>query len=561
MRAFSAKLSDAWVLDIHEIAMTCRFSQFKPPGEFFMGVDRVAEDPALETLAEIWSPLIGSLSVTALVLGLIVTRPRPVVAGLRAGDDCTAIPRGWLGYVSHAMIAVALLGLNVAAVVYRPPLDSSGPEFARHLFGKNGVYLIKGEGDFESLSPNRDLVFTWSREAGSAQPGPEYPRGAIPNADILKGLGIKIATIVVGDDGSVLGYGGRAGEVTSNPIVLRLPTRSRLEMWWPLLASSAITVVACAVLWQRGRRGRHAAGITMGTGPAVAKNARPWLEWAIIAATLAVLNCGAVIEARNARLRAQASRVRLVERQYQWLPSRWDDSWGIGFSMGKLDTGLTLMRLVRLPMRPSPLAIWSPVIAGLSITLLTILVLAGPHLQAGATNMPLDHATKRAPRLWPRRAMAAAAVIGLNGAAAFYGPFPEPGYEEPCPLLFEDPSVVPDMDGARLIRGGERRLMIKPADGGSERPATAADYPPPLYQDDARTRVKDTIVYRSDGSVVAYAGNPGLWDRLISRPRVIKPPTRSLLDVWWPVIASVSISFAAIGVLWRQDRCRREPPF
>jgi hypothetical protein len=43
---------------------------------------------------------------------------------------------------------------------------------------------------------------------------------------------------VLGTDGSILGYGGRPGDVTSTPIVLRRPLRSLLGMWWPLIASS-----------------------------------------------------------------------------------------------------------------------------------------------------------------------------------------------------------------------------------------------------------------------------------------------------------------------------------
>ena len=63
-------------------------------------------------------------------------------------------------------------------------------------------------------------------------------------------MGIKVTTIEVKDDGSVLGYGGRAGEVTSNPVVLRPPLRWSLEMWWPLIASTSITAVVAVVLWR-----------------------------------------------------------------------------------------------------------------------------------------------------------------------------------------------------------------------------------------------------------------------------------------------------------------------
>ena len=457
------------------------------------------------------------------------------------------------------MIAIALVGLNVAAVLYRPPLDASGPQVARRWLKEGGLYLIKGDGDFDNLSQNHDLVFTWCREAGLAKPGPESPPVRISEAILLRGMGIKVATIMVGDDGSVLGYGGRAGEMTSKPVVLRPPSRSRLEMWWPLVASIAITAVVAVVLWRRARRGRPAAEPPMARGSTTGMSAAPLREWTIIGAALAALNVAGAIEVRGAHFRERASRVRLVERSSEWFPSQWDDRWGIGFPMGQLDTGKSLARLVRLPMRTSPVAIWAPVIASVSITLLTLVVLTGPRRRPGVIDSA-HPAERRTPTRLLRRATTAAALIGLNGAAAVHGPFPEPGYEEPCPKLFDDPAAIPDIQGDRLIRNRDGRLMKRPADGGAERPVTAADYPPPLHEYDARTRVNDTIVYNSDGSVVDYAGNPGWLERLISRPRVIKPPTRSLLEVWWPVIGGVSISLVAIGILWRQGRSRYLEP-
>jgi hypothetical protein len=252
-----------------------------------------------------------------------------------------------------------------------------------------------------------------------------------------------------------------------------------------------------------------------------------------------------------------------VERVGAWCTSQWGDDWGIGFSMGTLDTGEALVRLVRLPMWTSPLAIWSPVIASISITLLTLVLLAGrtgPRPRPGAVDHSADFSARLTPSQLLRWAMAAVALIGLNVAAAVYGPFPEPGCEQPCPKIFDDPTMAPDMPGDRLIRDQNGRLVKRPADGGAERPATAADYPPPLHEYDARTRVLDTIVYSSDGSVAAYAGNPGLFERLISRPCIIKPPTRSFLEVWWPTIGSASASLLVIGVLWCQARWRRPEP-
>lgn len=119
--------------------------------------------------------------------------------------------------------------------------------------------------------------------------------------------------------------------------------------------------------------------------------------------------------------------------------------------------------------------------------------------------------------------------------------------------------MVPDQRDGLLSRDRANRVVKGLPNGGSERYATAADFPLPLHGYDGYThrggaRVKDTVVYRSDGSVVAYAGNPGFLERQMTRPHVIRPPTRSFLEVWWAVIGSVSISLVIIGILWRMSR-------
>jgi hypothetical protein len=96
--------------------------------------------------------------------------------------------------------------------------------------------------------------------------------------------------------------------------------------------------------------------------------------------------------------------------------------------------------------------------------------------------------------------------------------------------------------------------MTTPTDGSAPRPATTADYPLPLHQYDAKARVLDTVEYRSDGSVVLYQGNPGLFARLMGRPLVIKPATRSFVEVWGWTIAGAVISAGFVGMLWRQSR-------
>jgi hypothetical protein len=224
MRDFSVGFSGPRIQDINRDSITCRFCDLKPPVAIFKGVDLVVLDPPLETLPQTWSPVIASASITLLGLALSLAKPLPLRerAGSRVDQTPTLGPWGGRQVASVALIAIALVGLNFAAAVYRPPLDASGPELARRFFDRSGVYLIKADGDFEYLRRNSDLVFTRSREAGLVDPKP----GKTSTAGISQGRGIKVTTIVVKDDGSVIGYGGRSGEVTSDPIVLRPPLRS-----------------------------------------------------------------------------------------------------------------------------------------------------------------------------------------------------------------------------------------------------------------------------------------------------------------------------------------------
>ena len=550
--------------DFPRYALTCRFSHFIPPGAAFKQVERVVQDPLPETIPQIWSPVIASASVTLLVLGLSLWRPLLLRGGVKSHVEDAPSTRslGWWQVTRWATIAMALVGLNFAAVVHRPPWEPSGSELARHYF-RGGVYLINEDGSFEHLRQSGALAFTRSRDAVPDEP----MLVSSPAAGPLE----KVTTIVVKDDGSVLGYGGRPGEVTSNPIVLRRPLRSPLELWWPLIASTSITALAAIVLWHHDRRNQ-----SKGPEIRVWRDSMRWVRacslvaWAIIGTALACLNSAGALATWNAQLREPESRVKIVERR-AWGPTAFlDENWGdVRFAFGPLATGEQLFRIMSLPRRPTLLQIWSPVLASASVTVLLFMVLPArlvPRHHRGPPSAAGDLAARRSPLRPARWATTAAALIGLNIAGAVYGPFPEPGQEQPCPGIFKEPSIVPDEQGGLLFQDRVRGLVKRPANGEGERLATASDYPLPLHLDDGPTnptqgggaRVKDTIVYKSDGSVVAYDGNPGLIERLVSRPRVIQPPTRSFLEVWWPVIASVSITILVLGILW--CRARRNRP-
>ncbi len=551
-------------------ALTCRLDEHQPPGAVFQEVDRVVQDPLPETLPQIWSPVIASASVTLLVLGLAMSSRSPLrgSAKSRVAEAPAEGPCGWWQVTGWLTIAIALIGLNFAAAVHRPPWDPSSAELALDYLKSwraSGVFLIKADGRFEYLGRHNDLIFTRSRDA--VPPEPDYfsfSAACRSELDV-----IKVTTIVDKDDGSVLAYGGQLGEVTSNPIVLRHPLRSSLEMWWALIASTSITVLVAVVLWRRAWRNRaNGSDDQMSRNSTRWTSARPLLEWAVVGTALVALNMAGAIATWSAQLRVSVSRVKLVERRF-WVPSlRDEETWDIRFGFGSLATGEELIRVMSLPRRPTLLQIGAPIIASASITLLVFLVLLGRPASRRRRDAPQDSGgleAQRSPLRLVRWATIAAALISLNVAGAVYGPFPEPGEEQPCPAVFMDPAMVPDEQGGLLFRDRANRVVKRSANGGGERPATAADYPLPLHGYDGYThrggaRVKDTVEYRSDGSVVAYEGNPGLMERLASRPRVIRPPTRSFLAVWWPVIGSLSISLVVIGISWCQAQWQFHDP-
>ncbi len=76
----------------------------------------------------------------------------------------------------------------------------------------------------------------------------------------------------------------------------------------------------------------------------------------------------------------------------------------------------------------------------------------------------------------------------------------------------------------------------------------------PLQHGDGPSRVLETIVYKDDGSIVAFEGSPGFLGRILSRPRVIQPSVRFLLEMWWPLMASTTITILVLGILRRDIR-------
>ncbi len=77
------------------------------------------------------------------------------------------------------------------------------------------------------------------------------------------------------------------------------------------------------------------------------------------------------------------------------------------------------------------------------------------------------------------------------------------------------------------------------------------DHGRPVHYGDDRSRTLGTIVYKADGSIAGYEGRPG---EMRAPPHVIRPPLRSLLEVWWPVMAGAAITILVLAILGRQLR-------
>jgi len=231
------------------------------------------------------------------------------------------------------------------------------------------------------------------------------------------------------------------------------------------------------------------------------------------------------------------------------------------FDLGKLRTGERLVGVVRRRRPPTLVQIWSPVIASASITLLVLLVPFGRS--ASWHRSPLSnvggHPPTRLARGWfaARWATIVAALIGLNITGAVYRPLLDPSEQRPASDVYFGGSMFLDEAGNFLFNRRDGTLIFRNADGSLERPATLDDFPLPLHQDDGHSRISDTIVYKSDGSIVDYEGNPGIMERMLTWPRVIQSPTRSLLEMWWRVVASASITLLVLDILWRQARRQR----
>lgn len=168
-----------------------------------------------------------------------------------------------------------------------------------------------------------------------------------------------------------------------------------------------------------------------------------------------------------------------------------------------------LTRVIIHPRRPSLLAIWSPILASASITLLVLLVpgigkrarCRGTASRGAGFSKPYGAKAGRAAR-WGAVVLALAA---LNLAGVWYR---EPSRSCEVPYHID---------------------------------ATCSRYP--------------TIVHRSDDAIVGYLAPPG---ELQGPPHVILPPKGTFVDRWWLALGSCAITFGVVVIVSR-GRCQSAP--
>lgn len=231
-------------------------------------LERIVLAPPPTTTLQVWSPLIASVLLTILVAVV----PRPPSSLPRRSLDSTGDPlllvRQWgPGPTPRWLIAVsALVGLNLLAALYRQPdpyderIESPLRSTAELLAGTDGWVEIQPRGNPLVMEPDGFRGLLTSLGGGVVI----KPDGSLISASSTDGRdrpvrnrddrGRHLGTIVYQPDGGIVGYEGKPGEMQGAPHVIRPPLHSFLGMWWPVMASAAITLVAVGILSRQALR-------------------------------------------------------------------------------------------------------------------------------------------------------------------------------------------------------------------------------------------------------------------------------------------------------------------
>ncbi len=228
-----------------------------------------------------WAPFYGSIALTLLVISILIGHPYPTRPDLpddripdppsrRARDSARSAAR-WL------LIGISSSVLILAGLAYRPlPNRGADQEIRRPLQLPSDI-VLDSDGELRRVEASGSVAYGESgyslhrfttrnrTEAGWPSPSPE---GFRTHSRPLR-------TIVYKEDGRVLGYeelpldrsvvptsltspqwrsaGQRwfpvlfewdPGPFPSRPIVLREPLRSPLEVWWPIVSSAGVILLA-----------------------------------------------------------------------------------------------------------------------------------------------------------------------------------------------------------------------------------------------------------------------------------------------------------------------------
>jgi hypothetical protein len=205
--------------------------------------------------------------------------------------------------------------------------------------------------------------------------------------------------------------------------------------------------------------------------------------------------------------------------------------------------GYRLIEVIREPLPPTLLRIWSPLIASTAITLLVLVV--PPARLASRTTTTISNAGGDSPirpnLRWrvARVAAIVAALFGLNLAGVVSRAPPVRS-----DIALDYPNLFGGVPSALVFRTDSQTVVRLPVDW--------SDLPgPPAYGERDRSggyRIsEETIDYKTNGSIVAYGGSPG---QMPFRSHVIRPPMRSLLEIWSPVVTSASITLLVLASLY-----------
>lgn len=213
-----------------------------------------------------------------------------------------------------------------------------------------------------------------------------------------------------------------------------------------------------------------------------------------------------------------------------------------------LPGGQILEQVVRPVPRAGPILVWSPMIAGVSITLLVVLVPWQTLVRSNRSvprTIPEETLDPPSGRHEIIRVVAiAASLLGLVLASAVYRPDPFStgrGLDQSWPLHgYAKP--------LRISREGNRWLIY-----------WSESHVVPMDPADPDSRILETVIHRTDGSVVIYEGSPGPLERLFAWPRaVVKDPTWSPLEMWWPAFGTAAIAFLTVKALRLDARHRQD---